>query len=401
MKLKNALAVLTSFTMLFSVQGLVTKANQQEAIGDSVGSSTLYSGDFNGDGKISTADLILTKKYLLGADITVNYYPFDVNNDGKTTTAELIYLKKVLLGIIPPITIGQSDDITTTTTVTTITTTDTTTTTTEPVLTGLTTNQDGSLSYYDQNGQLVSGWVTVGEDFYYFDDTTFKAVKGIHQIDGNNYYFNRDTAVLMHNCIVGEWVIDATGIANSLLKTKANMVLSSCNTPDQIYSYMRSYHRYKHISDGITLNFSATNDTVTKQIVDYNPSVSSVNATGWSCFALYTINNSSASCYYLASLQDYLFRQAGYTSRIVYGTQGSGVHYWNQVLVGDAWLNYDACNSGRGAKSNDQLLAINGNYIWCGYIVPDQDYNGCYYYDSLEDYDDDNYTYLVDSVYYY
>lgn len=391
MNCKHALAVLTSLTMLFSVQGLATKANQQEAIGSSVGSSILYSGDFNGDGKISTADLILTKKYLLGADITVDYYPFDVNDDGKTTTVELIYLKKVLLGIVQPITIGNSDDTTTVTT----------TTTTETVPMGLTTNQDGSLSYYDQDGQLVSGWVTVEEDFYYFDDTTFKAVKGIYQIDGNNYYFNRNTAVLMHNCVVGEWVIDATGIANSLLKTKANMVLSSYSTPDQIYSYMRSYHRYKHVSDGVTLNFSATNDTVTKQIVDYNPTTSSVNATGWSCFALYTINNSSASCYYLASLQDYLFRQAGYTSRIVYGTQGSGVHYWNQVLVDGTWLNYDACNSGRGAKSNEQLLAINGNYVWCGYIVPDQDYNGCYYYHSLEDYDDGDCTYLVGDVYYY
>jgi hypothetical protein len=125
-----------------------------------------------------------------------------------------------------------------------------------------------------------------------------------------------------------------------------------------------------------------------------------VEATGWACFALYTIDRSSASCYYLAALQDYLFREAGYTSRIVYGTQGSGVHYWNQVLVNGSWLNYDGCNSGRGGKTNAQLSAINANYKWCGYIVPDEDYNGCYYYNTVADYNNNNYTYIVNSVYY-
>jgi hypothetical protein len=265
---------------------------------------------------------------------------------------------------------------------------------------GLYTNTDGSVNGYT-NGVLVTGWATFNGYKYYFNPSTYKRVVGVTSINGTSYYFDSQGRLLT-NCVIGQWVVNSSGVATSSLKSKAQSVLSTYgSTPSSIYNnYMRVYHKYKHISDSVTLSFSATNDKVTPQIVNYTPATSSVNATGWACFALYTIDRSQASCYYLAALEDYLFREAGYTSRIVYGTQGSGVHYWNQVLVNGTWLNYDPCNAGRGGKTNAQLSAISSAYQWCGYIVPDSDYNGCYYYKTTTDYSNGNYTYLVNSIYY-
>lgn len=58
-------------------------------------------GDVNQDGKVSTADLIALKKYLLAkVDVTdADLVHYDVNQDGKVSTADLIQLKKKLLGV--------------------------------------------------------------------------------------------------------------------------------------------------------------------------------------------------------------------------------------------------------------------------------------------------------------
>lgn len=60
-------------------------------------------------------------------------------------------------------------------------------------------------------------------------------------------------------------------------------------------------------------------------------------------FANYAMGNRYITSYYFAALQDILFHQAGYESRIVYGTAGNGDYYWNQVKTDGVWVNYDAC----------------------------------------------------------
>lgn len=65
-------------------------------------SSDVLYGDINLDGKVSTADLILMKKYLLGSlseDTSFSMENADINLDGKVSTADLTKLKKTLLGL--------------------------------------------------------------------------------------------------------------------------------------------------------------------------------------------------------------------------------------------------------------------------------------------------------------
>ena len=65
-------------------------------------SSDVLYGDINSDGKVSTADLILMKKYLLGSlseDTAFSMENADINLDGKVSTADLTKLKKTLLGL--------------------------------------------------------------------------------------------------------------------------------------------------------------------------------------------------------------------------------------------------------------------------------------------------------------
>lgn len=65
-------------------------------------SSDVLYGDINLDGKVSTADLILMKKYLLGSlseDTNFSMVNADINLDGKVSTADLTRLKKTLLGL--------------------------------------------------------------------------------------------------------------------------------------------------------------------------------------------------------------------------------------------------------------------------------------------------------------
>ena len=72
-----------------------------ESIKDDTTNNTLL-GDVNDDGKVSTADLIALKKYVLDVidSTAINTTNADINVDGKISTADLIMLKKYLLGVI-------------------------------------------------------------------------------------------------------------------------------------------------------------------------------------------------------------------------------------------------------------------------------------------------------------
>ncbi len=70
--------------------------------------SVVKLGDINGDGKVSSIDLLLMKKYILGDGTVQNA---DMNGDGRINSVDLLLLKKRILtddtGIIDAITFGS------------------------------------------------------------------------------------------------------------------------------------------------------------------------------------------------------------------------------------------------------------------------------------------------------
>ncbi len=67
-------------------------------------------------------------------------------------------------------------------------------------------NVDGK-NYYTVNGKLTNGWITVEDDWYYFDKTTFAGADGEKYAD-NGVKFKFDNGYLTE----GSWVRDAKGI---------------------------------------------------------------------------------------------------------------------------------------------------------------------------------------------
>ena len=78
-----------------TIDNIVTDTTTTGTTGDKL------AGDVNVDGKVSTADLLLLKKHLLGISTVEGqgYINADLNDDNKVSTADLLGLKKILLGI--------------------------------------------------------------------------------------------------------------------------------------------------------------------------------------------------------------------------------------------------------------------------------------------------------------
>lgn len=60
--------------------------------------NTYTPGDVNNDGTINSKDSILLRKYILGANVTINLDAADVNKDGNINSKDSILLRKYILG---------------------------------------------------------------------------------------------------------------------------------------------------------------------------------------------------------------------------------------------------------------------------------------------------------------
>lgn len=203
--------------------------------------------------------------------------------------------------------------------------------------------------YFDpSSGVMQTGWVTIDKSKYYFA-ADGEMQTGWQTIDGKKYYFNPSDGKMMTNTIVGEYNLASDGhaIAFSAVQKRAQNILASTGkTTGAIYNYVVSHNYYKFIENTRTL--------------------SQIEAKGWSYFANYALDKPAVVCYYFAAVTDLLFQQAGYTTRIVYGTgRGTGDHYWNQVYIDGKWLNYDTCNGYNGVSFT---TLQNANYTIYKYV---------------------------------
>ncbi len=215
-------------------------------------------------------------------------------------------------------------------------------------------NINGDFYYKNSTGINQTEWQSIGTNKYYFDPITAKAKKGLSQIDGTNYYFYLDTGILATNATVDGYQTNADGVVAfsplliSLKQRVQDIFVAQGRTPDAIFNFIINNNVYKYIEP--------------------TKSLATIEDIGWLHFVDYAMNNRYVVCYYFASITDFMFKEAGFESRIVYGTgRGNGDHYWNQVLINGNWTNYDTCNRYRNV-SDAFLRSV--NYTWYQNVTP-------------------------------
>ena len=211
----------------------------------------------------------------------------------------------------------------------------------------------GSFTYYfGPDGAAVTGWQQNVNGGKYFFDSEGRMLTGWQTIEGANYYFYPESGLMAFDTEVDGYQIGPDGVAVKLsaVEKRADEIIASIGTSAQnIFNYVRSHNKYKYIEETKTLE--------------------EIESVGWSYFADYAMDNRFVVCYYFAAVTDVIFRQAGYETRVVYGTgRGDGDHYWNQILVDGVWTNYDTCN-GYADVTDDYLESQ--NYTWKMYLYPE------------------------------
>ena len=232
--------------------------------------------------------------------------------------------------------------------------------------TGWVTHADKTQSYYAEDGTIATGLQPIDQTQYYFDETGIMQT-GWQELDGQKYYFGEtgamqtgwqvvenykyhfsDTGVMTVSTTLDGFVIGADGKAITSLKNRMNAITNSYTTPDKIYSYMVNHFWYKY-------------NEATKTYAQ-------IASIGWDKYAEYILNNRCGVCYYLAACMDYMLQNAGYTTRMIHATHSSGDHYWNQVYVDGAWLNYDPTYTNRGNIGWNAIINA-GAYRILGYVT--------------------------------
>lgn len=211
---------------------------------------------------------------------------------------------------------------------------------------------DGKKYYFGEDGAMVFGWATFDEGKYFFGDDGVM-VTGWKTIGGKKYYFNTSSGVMETNKIVGDYNLESDGhaVALSAVQKRAKEIIASTGkSATAIYNYVCNNNKYRFIEETRTL--------------------AQIESKGWSYFANYALDNRFVVCYYFAAVTDLLFKQAGYQTRIVYGTgRGTGDHYWNQIYDEDSgkWVNYDTCN---GYRAVTFAYLQTQNYTFYQYVYP-------------------------------
>ena len=203
---------------------------------------------------------------------------------------------------------------------------------------------DGKKYYFGEDGKMQFGMQKIDDSTYYFDEDGVMYT-GWLELDGKKYYFLPDTGAMARNMVVDDTNLLNDGTAAPLVDSqiRAKDVLKKSGTSlHGIYSYICNNNKY--------------------QYMEATRSLDEIQKVGWSYFATYMMDNRYGVCYYLAAITDILFKQAGYQTRIVYGTgRATSDHYWNQVLVNGQWLNYDTCNGFEGVTEAYLKTANNPN----------------------------------------
>ncbi|MDE5583921.1 MAG: hypothetical protein K2J08_09475 [Ruminococcus sp.] len=267
--------------------------------------------------------------------------------------------------------------------------------------------------YFDQDGVLMKGLVKIGDGTYYLlDDTTGARLTGWQNIDGNGYYFSEEDGKMLFGFQTigenkfffnndgtlardmfltdsnGKYYVDNYGVVatgwqtvgddeyffdeNGIMVTDTTIDGKIIGADGKVQKLSAIQKKGNEIiaqigtSTEAIFNFVRLNNKYYK--IEETRSLAQINSIGWGYFAEYALNNRFIVCYYFAGLTDLLLKQAGWQSRIVYGTgTGAGDHYWNEVYANGTWYAIDTCN-GHHMVSFSQLQAY--GYTFYQYVYP-------------------------------
>lgn len=139
-------------------------------------------------------------------------------------------------------------------------------------------------SYYGSTGYALTGWQTLGNKLYYFDDN----------------------GILARNTTIGQYKIDANGVATK--SAFAGSSAASC------FNYVRRNMRY-----------------------------TAIGADSYENMLNYAMTYHRGACYHYATYLNYVLNQAGISNSIIWGLNPQGgTHVWNQLSNGYI---LDACNN--------------------------------------------------------
>lgn len=219
---------------------------------------------------------------------------------------------------------------------------------------------EGKTYLFNSDGQLVTGLYTAADGSKYCGDQNGAAVTGWQEFPNQSSYFNADGKMAVSTKIEG-YTIDANGSARNDRAIKADSyIANSDKTLEGIYKVYCSNHYYAYTEDARTID--------------------QLMAARWDSLISPAIPKRGV-CYHLAAGLDFVFKRAGYTSRVIYAWHGSH-HYFVQVLINGFWWNYDPtygmdrCHITL-AQANQKDIARGGpGYTERGYVDAVYDHKG-------------------------
>ena len=209
---------------------------------------------------------------------------------------------------------------------------------------GCWSDYDGKKYYSSESGRLFRAWHLIDGQQYFFN-TDYTMATGWVNAGGNRYYFN-ENGVMVTNTAIDGWYLTEDGHA---VIDRAYQVLNTYGkSVDALAKYVYENSNYSSYSRS--------------RSPEELPNI------GYSYLAYYGFLGGTVTSEYVAAELDYLLREAGYTSIIMYENTSTGYHYWNQVKLDNGWYNYDA-TKGWFKKTDAEITKLGGytssplNYI--------------------------------------
>lgn len=244
--------------------------------------------------------------------------------------------------------------------------------------------------YYDENGEMLTGWQTVGNYTYYFSKKNGAALKGWHKISGNYYYFNTKYRLVKNKWIKNKYYVDENGVrvyGLLTLGTKTYYLHASTGLKTTGWATIGKY-TYYFDSDGVMVKDAWVEDRYLKANGRMAKSTwvgaYYVNSSG------YKTGKTRSTGFFTSSSKTY-YLDENYT-KVKGWVEDNGKYYYfspsNGVMAASCWVEGYYVGAD-GARITDTMMTLdNKTYLFLedgSKAVGLQEYNENTYYFSTVD----------------